>query len=118
MREPELANMVWRPDTCDCILQINNNYRWVDTKKVCRLHQNLKGQFLVDTVLAQNQRFNLALGRDLNDVQGEEIEISKEVNKRRIRTENLDNFHEHLPEHHDLTFFENMKRILGRLNPL
>jgi len=108
----------WRPDSCDCIIEYNARINWIQTIQTCRLHRNLKGQLLLDTVLAQNQRFNLALGRDLNDLQRDEIGISKEVNKRRIRAENLDNFHEHLAEHHDRTFFENLKDTLRRLNPL
>jgi len=82
------------------------------------LHKRLDGQLLLDTVVAQNKRFNLAFGFNptLEDI--EEMSISKDINKQRIRQENLDNFHEHLPEHHTRTFFENLKRILGRLNPL
>jgi len=67
--------------------------------------------------VAQSQRFNGSLGTVLTDEIIQEIQAATEVNKIRIRTENLDNFHEHLPEHHDLTFFENLKRLLGRLAP-
>jgi len=109
----------WHSDTCDCKIEYNDNINWVKTHKKCRLHKRLEGQILLDNCLALNQRFNLALGNNpLSDIESEEMIISKEVNKKRIRTENLDNFHEHLPEHHELTFFENLKRIIGRLNPL
>jgi len=112
-----LANR-WKPDTCDCDLEYDDLINWVKTNKKCRLHKRLDGQNLLNQVMGMNQRFNLALGRDPSDIENEEITISKEINLKRIRTENLDNFHEHLPEHHDLTFFENLKRLLGRLNPL
>jgi len=107
----------WRSDTCDCIIEFNANLNWIKTLQKCRLHKSLDGQILLVSALAMNQRFNLSLGRTPTNAELEDIVISKEVNKARIRKENLDNFHEHLPEHHDLTFFENLKRLLGRLAP-
>jgi len=82
------------------------------------LHKRFDGQILLTTVQLQNRRFNGALGINPTEIEQDEIQISREVNKRRIRSENLDNFHEHLPTHHDLSFFENLKRILRSLNPL
>jgi len=108
----------WYCDTCDCILSYNPNGFWIKTFKKCRLHKRLDGQNLLDQVLNMNRRFNMALGINPTDIENDEITVSKEINVKRIRTENLDNYHEHLPEHHDLTFFENLKRLLGRLNPL
>jgi len=108
----------WFSDTCDCQLEFNKDVMWSKTLRKCRLHKSIDGQNLLNTALAMNQRFNLSLGLNLTDLQKSEITISKQVNRKRIRSENLDNYHEHLPEHHDLTFFENLKRIIGRLNPL
>jgi len=104
---------VWHPDSCDCILEYNRQINWISTIKKCRLHKRFDGQALLDNVLAQNRRFNLAIPNP-TEVDFDETNISKEVNKLRIRKENLDNFHEHLPTHHDLTFFENLKRLLRR----
>jgi len=108
----------WIPDTCDCVVIVNNNYQWIETIKKCRLHKSFNGQILVDTIKLQNRRFNMALGINPDEIDLDEIALSKDVNIRRIRLENLDNYHEHLAEHHTRTFFENLKRIIGRLNPL
>jgi len=108
---------IWRPDTCDCIIEYNDNINWISDRKKCRLHKRLKGQTLLNEVLAQNRRFNLAIP-NATEQEEREINAAKTVNTIRIRRENLDNFHEHIPQHHDLTFFENLKRLLGRLNPL
>jgi len=102
----------WGSDCCDCIIDYNNKIIWVNTVRKCRLHKLLIGQNLLNTVIAQSQRFNLSHGRNPTELERDEIVISREVNKRRIRAENLDNYHEHLPQHHDPTFFENLKKIL------
>jgi len=108
----------WNPDTCDCIIEYNQNIMWTNTIQKCRLHRSLDGQNLLNSVIAQSQRFNLSHGRNPTEIEIDDIVISRQINKERIRKENLDNYHEHLPEHHDRTFFENLKRILRSLNPL
>jgi len=70
----------------------------------------------LEQVMAQCRRFSNSIPNP-TEIEKEEVTLAVFVNKKRIRMENLDNFHEHLPEHHDLTFYENLKRILGRLNP-
>jgi len=106
----------WSCDTCDCVIIYNNRINWVSTTKKCRLHNALNGQALLDTVMAQNRRFNLSLGITPTDIELDEISESRQVNKLRIRSENLSNFHEHLPTHHPRTFFQNLRNFL-RLNP-
>jgi len=108
----------WFSDTCDCIIQYNSRVSWIKTIKKCRLHKNLNGQNLLDSAMAMNKRFNFALGIDIiaDNEDYQKLIISKLVNKKRIRTENLDNFHEHLPDHHTRTFLENLRNFL-RLNP-
>jgi len=110
---------LWRPDTCDCIIEFNQNVQWIKTVKICRLHKTLRGQNLLDTVLAQNKRFNSAFGVGVIFTKPQEDLIinSKVVNKLRIRVENLDNFDEHLAFEKSLTFFQNLKRILRGLIP-
>lgn len=87
----------------------------MNTITVCKLHKKLKGQNLLETILAQNRRFNLSLGTSLTEKQAEIINIAKNVNRLRIRTENLTNFDEELPHEiteEPLTFFQNFRRIL------
>jgi len=108
---------LWAADTCDCIIEYSKNLIWISTKKTCRLHKALRGQLLLDSVMAQNRRFNLAFNLDPTNDQFEIIDVAKTVNRLRIRTENLDNFDEHLPFEQPLTFFQNLKRILRGLTP-
>jgi len=102
---------IWSPDTCDCVIEYNNRINWVKTFNKCRLHFSLNGQNLLASVLAQNRRFNFSIINPTEEEQ-EDIITSREVNKLRIRTENLDNFHEHLPTHHTRTFLENLRNFL------
>ncbi len=102
----------WSPDTCDCKIEYNKNIQWIRTIKVCRLHKNLKQQNLLGAVLAQNRRFNLSFGDILTENQEKLIILSKNVNKLRIRTEDLTNFDEELPFEQPLTFFQNLRKTL------
>jgi len=104
--------MIWSPDSCDCKLEYNSKINWVSTIQKCRLHKSLDGQNLLDTVMAQNRRFNLSHGSEPTEEELTDIATSKEINRERIKRENLDNYHEHLPEHHIPTFFENLRRVL------
>jgi len=107
--------MIWSPDTCDCKLEINNEWNWISTIQGCRLHHGLKGQNLVDTVMAQNRRFNQAFGLELTENQKEIISTAKELNKLRIQnepTKTNPNFDEHLPYEKPLTFFQNLRKKL------
>jgi len=102
----------WSADTCDCVIRFNDNIIWIESIKKCRHHNLLNGQNHLDTVLAQNRRFNSALGLILNETQIEIINIAKHVNKLRIRVEPRQNFDEHLPHEEPLSFFQNLRRIL------
>lgn len=107
---------IWKPDTCDCKLEYNNRVRWTKTHNKCKLHISLSNQPLLDTVIAQNQRFNLAFNRSPSESQIEIIALSKRVNQLRIRSEDLTNFDEHLPQEKTLAVFRTLRRLL-RLNP-
>jgi len=111
-----MNDQFWSPDTCDCRIKMNTNWNWIESIRFCRLHKSLRGQNHLDIVMAQNRRFNLAHLVDPNEAERNEISEAKIVNKKRIRTENLDNFHEHLPDHHPPSFFTNLRNFL-RLNP-
>jgi len=107
---------IWVPSTCDCKLEYNDRVNWVKTWNKCRLHNSLDGQALLDTVMAQCRRFSYAFPNPQTDEQINLISNARGVNKMRIRTENLDNFDEHLPFEQPLSFFQNLRRLL-RLNP-
>jgi len=106
---------IWSPDTCDCIIEYNKRGNWIKSHQNCRLHDNLRGQNHKDTVVAQNQRFNMAFPEPLTDNQREITFISKSVNRYRIQAEptrNNPNFDEHLPFEQALTWFQNLRRVL------
>jgi len=89
---------LWYPDTCDCFLEFNGNENWIQTWKKCRLHERLKGQALLDTVMAQNRRFNYALGnKPFTKNESKIMFDAKSQNKLRIQREDLSNFQEDLP---------------------
>ncbi len=88
----------WFVDTCDCIIEFNKNIQWIQTVRACRHHEHLRGQNMLNNVLAQSRRFNLAFGNvELTDNQIELVITAKELNKLRIRLEPRLNFDEHLP---------------------
>jgi len=77
---------IFRWDTCDCEIEYNDNIIHLRTFVKCRLHQPLRNQELLDAVIAYNQSFNLAFGRDeLTDDQMKIITLSKAVTKKKIR---------------------------------
>jgi len=105
--------MIWSPDTCQCIIEVNKRWNWKNTINKCRLHNLLNGQGLLDEVLAQNRRFNLAFTGDLTDTRKELIKTARTVNRLRIlKDPDLSNFDEHLPTEQTLTFFQNLRRTL------
>jgi len=106
---------IWSPDTCDCKIEYNKQKNWIKSWNNCRLHDNLRNQTHLNTVTAQNQRFNRALGDDQTDEQLHLTGLAKRVNQLRIKvepTKNNPNFDEELPHEQDLTFFENLRRVL------
>ena len=106
---------IWSPDTCDCIIEFNKRINFIKSWNNCRLHSNLRQQDHLNTILAQNKRFNLAFGNITTDDQIELISLSKRVNVLRIRTEpqkNNPNFDEELPIEQPLSFFQNMRKVL------
>jgi len=108
----------WTPSTCDCTIGYNDNVNWVSTVKKCRLHNRFNGQLLLDTVMAQNRRFNYGFPNPQTEAQVQLIQEASGVNKLRIRLDaDLSNFDEHLPFEKTLSFFQNLKKILRGLVP-
>jgi len=106
---------IWTADTCDCRIEYNDQINWIKSYDNCRLHSSLRGQMHLDTVLAQNRRFNLAFPEPKTEEQDDLIRLSKRVNLLRIRiepTKNNPNFDEELPQEQTLTFFQNLRRVL------
>ncbi len=89
---------IWKPDTCDCKIEYNSSIIWIATLNKCRLHEKLNYQSLLDTVLSQNNRFNLSLGITTSQDERNIITKHKINNKIRIRTEKISTFREILPE--------------------
>ena len=85
----------WTVDSCDCIIDFNNNGNWVNSFKKCRHHNHLNGQAHLKTVQSQNRRFNSAFADPLTENQIELIIVAKQLNKLRIRVESKINFNEH-----------------------
>jgi len=107
--------MIWSPDTCDCMIEHNIRLKWIKSIRNCRLHSNLRNQNHLDVVVSQNKRFNFSLGIVQTEKQQEITNLSKQVNKLKIRIErdkNNPNFDEDLPHEKPLTFFQNMRRFL------
>jgi len=104
---------IWKPDSCDCVLEFNEKIKWIESHNNCRLHQSLKGQNHLDSVIAQNQRFNLSLGNQkLNEEEERILFLSKNINKLKIRT---GDFSENIPDkiiEMKTTFWENIRSRL------
>jgi len=104
---------VWRPDTCDCVIEYNENINWIKSHEFCKLHKSKRGQNHLNQVIAQNQRFNLAFGRgDLLEEERKILILSKRVNKLKIRS---GDFTEDIPERPiemTIGFWENIRSRL------
>jgi hypothetical protein len=49
----------WRPDTCACIIEYDDNINWRKTIHKCKLHQEFSGKSLLREVLKHNRECNL-----------------------------------------------------------
>lgn len=105
--------MILSVDTCDCIIELNDNENWISSKNNCRLHKSLKGQNHVDSVLAQNRRFNYSMGQGaLTEEEEKILTLSKRVNKLKIRS---GDFSEDIPDRPiemSVGFWQNLRNRL------
>jgi len=99
----------WKPDTCDCIIEYNKNVNWISSKKNCKLHKNLKGQMHLDKVIAQNQRFNRSMGNNPDEDEQRVIQLSKQVNKLKIRSGDFTEDIPDRPEEMNIGFWQRLR---------
>lgn len=52
----------WRPNTCDCEIQITHNFEFVDWVQKCPKHKNLNGQPLLDKVHSDHKTIMMNRG--------------------------------------------------------
>ncbi len=102
----------WICDSCDCIIEYNKNIKWIKSNNNCKLHKSLKGQNHLDTVIAQNRRFNLSMGDIPNEQEIRIMSLSKEINKRKIRIKDFTEDIPDKPEEMVLSFWENIRSRL------
>ena len=74
----------WRPDTCSCIIIYDENGKFLDEEKCCKLHMKLKKQKLLDSIKSHNKSFNKYEGKILTQEQKDEIRDNKEKELKRI----------------------------------
>lgn len=48
---------IWKPDTCDCVIEIDDDGKWVATHGRCKLH-DADGDAHLAEVLAHHRPFN------------------------------------------------------------
>jgi len=52
----------WKPDTCDCIVEFDNNQVLERIFQKCQLHKDIPTKDLLETLLTHNRGFNLKHG--------------------------------------------------------
>jgi len=77
----------WNPDTCNCRIEIDSNFNFLDWEKKCELHKNFNGSELLKEVLTHNKNLNLQFGSiELNETQKTIIRMSKQTEYSRINS--------------------------------
>jgi hypothetical protein len=59
--QSEAYDMIWYPDTCDCIITYTFDLKKAKALKRCLLHKDVPDDQIFSTVLAHNQSFNLKI---------------------------------------------------------
>jgi hypothetical protein len=61
-----LSNIIWHPDSCDCILEIEPSpLKWAKSLRWCKLHQGTRGQAHLDTIMLHRVAFKDNPANDL-----------------------------------------------------
>lgn len=74
---------LWKPDTCSCVLEYNDNIQLIKAHSKCKLHE--KEQDILAAVLTHNRSFNTA-HKEISDVKQriKMIASEKSAEKKRI----------------------------------
>ena len=80
--------MFWNPRSCDCRLEVDARFRFVDWQRKCELHRALDNTALLTAVLAHNNALNAKFGSLTDLTRDQIVEISNDriVERERIRT--------------------------------
>jgi len=78
----------WSPDTCDCLIEMDENLRLVDIIVKCAEHQHLDGQALLDEVIRHNRSFNMR-GASIDEKRAEKYRIREKGPHKVIKPEKL-----------------------------
>jgi len=54
-----MSTTIWEPDTCYCLIEYDEDIRFVKAHSKCLLHEALDGDELLQTVITHNRGFNL-----------------------------------------------------------
>lgn len=82
---------IWKSDSCDCILEYDDNINFIKAHSVCKLHIIYKDQQLLDNALSHNQSINIAFKvakqKEVYDnLELKELTDIKKAEKTRIRS--------------------------------
>lgn len=87
-----MGNTIWRPDTCDCVIEYSNTEsdedgdpKFIRIVESCQEHGHMGDNGQYKSILAHNRAFNLKHGRDPTEEQIDEIISDKKAEKVRIR---------------------------------
>jgi len=70
---------IWSPDTCQCIIEINNE-TFIDYIQKCQIHKNFNDQDLLDRILFHNRGFKANGTRiDIKNKQAEKATERKRI---------------------------------------
>lgn len=49
---------VWKPLTCDCVLEYDRNKNFIRAQAKCSKHEDLEGRKLLETVVSDNRKIS------------------------------------------------------------
>jgi len=84
--KPEVYDVIWEPDTCDCLITYTNDLKKAKALKKCLIHKDIADDQIFSTVLAHNQSFNLKVYNATDKVKDAQLrDEAKRVEKLRSR---------------------------------
>ena len=79
----------WKPDTCECVIIYDKDIKFLDEENLCKLHNGLSKQKLLNEVLKHNQSFNEKFGKGINYTKEQKTEITNDKTKELKRISKL-----------------------------